>query len=237
MWAQPLHVLERTGLTALGLFSLPRLWLLGLWWRYRSRHPRPVGTFDTLPFVTVQLPVFNEPDVVRRLLNAVARFDYPRDRVEVQLLDDSTDHTPSVAAQCMAQLQAQGYRMHHLRRVHRLGFKAGALAEGLAQAQGEFVAVFDADFVPQPDFLRRTIQYFTDPQVGMVQARWAHLNRSDGPLTRAQALMLDGHFLIEQVARSRSGRLFNFNGSARGGRRGAGPDARRRAAGAVRGEA
>lgn len=225
MWVQPLHLIERIGLTALGLFSIHRIWLLGLWWQCRSRQPHPLAAFDTLPFVTVQLPVFNEPYVVRRLLEAVARFDYPKDRVEIQLLDDSTDHTPSVAAACIAALREQGYRVHHLRRAHRRGFKAGALAEGLSTAQGELVAVFDADFVPQPDFLRRTVHYFTDPRVGMVQARWGHLNRPDSPLTRAQALMLDGHFLIEQVARSRSGRFFNFNGSAGVWRRAAITDA------------
>lgn len=207
-------VLQWCGWSALGLFSLHQLWLLVLCVRYRRRAPRPLGTLDPLPVVTVQLPVFNERYVVERLLEAVAQLDYPRELLEIQVLDDSTDETTPLIAQRLQPLQAQGYRIVHLHRTHRGGFKAGALADGLASAHGEFIALFDADFVPPPDFLRRTLDYFTDPGVGMVQARWGHLNRSDSLLTRAQALMLDGHFLIEQVARSRGGYFFNFNGSA-----------------------
>lgn len=199
---------------ALGLFSLHQLWLLALCARHRRHDPRPLKALDPLPAVTVQLPLFNERYVVERLLEAVARLDYPRELLEIQVLDDSTDETTPLIAQRVQQLQAQGCQIVHLHRTHRGGFKAGALAEGLASARGELLAIFDADFVPPPDFLRQTLDYFTDPRVGMVQARWGHLNRSDSLLTRAQALMLDGHFLVEQVARSRGDCFFNFNGSA-----------------------
>ncbi len=209
-----INLLQAFGWIALTAFSLHHLWLLGMWVRQRHQAPRPAGTFATLPMVTVQLPTFNERYVISRLLDAVSKLDYPRDRLEIQVLDDSTDETTALAAQHVAALKAQGFQISLLHRQRRGGFKAGALADGLAIAQGEFVALFDADFVPPPDFLRRTVHYFTDPSVGMVQTRWGHLNRFDSFLTRAQALMLDGHFLVEQVARSRSGYFFNFNGSA-----------------------
>lgn len=213
-WWDLVRALEQIGLAALGLFSLHRLWLLFLALHHRHHPPRPPRRFELLPLVTVQLPVYNERYVIERLLTAVARLDYPKDRLEIQVVDDSTDETPQLVAQRVVALQAQGFHVVHLRRTHRAGFKAGALAEALTVARGEFTALFDADFVPPPDFLQRTIHYFTDPRVGMVQARWGYLNREESFLTRAQALMMDGHFLIEQVARSRSGCLFNFNGSS-----------------------
>ena len=214
IWLNLLKCLEAGGLIALGLFSLHRVWLLGLRLRYSWSPPRPLREFTELPVVTIQLPTFNERYVIGRLLDAVTRLDYPRDRLEIQVLDDSTDDTTALIAQRVAALHAQGFRILHLHRSHRTGFKAGALAQGLTLARGEFIALFDADFVPTPDFLRRTIHHLTDARVGMVQARWGHLNRNDSFLTRAQALMLDGHFLIEQVARSRAGHFFNFNGTA-----------------------
>jgi cellulose synthase/poly-beta-1,6-N-acetylglucosamine synthase-like glycosyltransferase len=213
MWIAILNVVQGVGWAGLACFSLHYLWLLGVWLTHR-RVSRPAGRFEALPAVTVQLPIYNERYVVRRLLEAVAALDYPRDRLEIQVLDDSTDDTTPLIAERVEALRGRGYRIQHLRRADRTGFKAGALAEGLAAAAGEFLALFDADFVPPPDFLLRTIHYFADPAVGMVQARWGHLNRADSLLTRAQALMLDGHFLIEQVARSRGGVFFNFNGSA-----------------------
>ncbi|MBI4342667.1 MAG: glycosyltransferase [Candidatus Omnitrophica bacterium] len=214
MWMLLFYTLEAVSWVILGGLSLHCLWLLAVAaWHGRSALPEP-APFDVLPAVTVQLPVFNERYVVERLLDAVSRLDYPRDRLEIQVLDDSTDDTPQLVAERLEPLRAQGCRVSHLRRAYRAGFKAGALAEGLAASRGEFLAIFDADFVPAPDFLRRTIHHFTDPGIGMVQTRWSHLNRADSFLTRAQALMLDGHFLIEQVARSRSGTFFNFNGSA-----------------------
>lgn len=214
MWLIVFYALETIGWVVLGGLTIHCLWLLIVAsWHGRSVAKPPV-LFEVLPTVTVQLPVYNERYVIRQLLDAVSRLDYPIDRLEIQVLDDSTDDTTELIAERVERLRAQGYTITHLHRSHRSGFKAGALAEGLGAARGEFLAIFDADFVPPPDFLHRTIHQFTDPRVGMVQTRWGHLNRDHSFLTRAQSLMLDGHFLIEQVARSRSGTFFNFNGSA-----------------------
>ncbi|HEX6201405.1 MAG TPA: glycosyltransferase, partial [Thermoanaerobaculia bacterium] len=179
----------------------------------RRAHGAPPREAD-LPTVTVQLPLYNELYVARRLIDAVCRLDWPREKLEVQVLDDSTDETVEVAAAAVAHHRAQGVRVEHLRRADRTGFKAGALAAGAARAGGELVAVFDADFVPGPDFLRRVVPSFADPAVGMVQARWEHLNRDASLLTRVQATLLDGHFVVEHTARHRGGCFFNFNGTA-----------------------
>jgi cellulose synthase/poly-beta-1,6-N-acetylglucosamine synthase-like glycosyltransferase len=167
-----------------------------------------------LPLVTVQLPIYNERYVIRRLLKAACALDYPRHRLEIQLLDDSTDDTVEIASQLVAHYQAQGVPIVHIRRANRPGFKAGALKEGLEKARGEFLAVFDADFVPPPNFLRKTIPYFLDPKVGMVQVRWDHINSGYSVLTRAQSIGIDAHFSIEQGARAWSGLFLNFNGTA-----------------------
>ncbi|GJM20974.1 MAG: glucosyltransferase [Planctomycetota bacterium] len=167
-----------------------------------------------LPRVTVQLPVFNERLVVQRLLAAVGALDYPADRLEIQALDDSTDETTPLAARACDTLRARGLDVQHLRRTQRIGFKAGALAEGTARCRGELIAIFDADFVPRPDFLRACLPHFSDPQVGLVQARWGHLDREHSWFTRMQALAVDGHFMIEQSARAWGGYLLNFNGTA-----------------------
>jgi hypothetical protein len=164
--------------------------------------------------VTVQLPIYNELHTVERLLTAVAALDYPRDRLEIQVLDDSTDVTRQVVADVVNRIRAQGVNMVHVTRGDRAGFKAGALAVGLTQARGELIAIFDADFMPPPDFLRRTVPHFADPRVGCVQTRWGHLNREYSLLTRTQALGVDGHFVVEQTARNRSGLFINFNGTA-----------------------
>jgi cellulose synthase/poly-beta-1,6-N-acetylglucosamine synthase-like glycosyltransferase len=187
-------------------------------WRYFRRprphgDERPRGAFETEPVVTVQLPVFNERYVVERLLESVCALDWPRDRLEVQLLDDSTDDTRDIAAAKVAELRARGHDVRHLHRTDRRGYKAGALAAGTSSARGEFLAVFDADFVPEPDFLRRTIDHFTDPSVGFVQTRWTFLNSDYGTLTRGMGMLLDGHFVLEQTTRSRGGYIFNFNGT------------------------
>jgi cellulose synthase/poly-beta-1,6-N-acetylglucosamine synthase-like glycosyltransferase len=152
--------------------------------------------------------------VVERLIDAVCKVDYPRDLLEIQVLDDSTDETVGIASACVDRHRAEGIDIVYLHRTNRQGFKAGALEEGLKTAKGEFVAVFDADFVPQSDFLRKTVPFFVDPGVGMVQVRWEHLNRDFSLLTQAQSIFLDGHFVIEHTARNRSGRFFNFNGTA-----------------------
>lgn len=183
---------------------------------HRRRHDRGVetGPSRAAPFVTVQLPVYNEIYVVRRLIDAVSRFDYPRDRFEIQLLDDSTDDTVLAVTALLEEKRREGFLVAHVRRNHRNGFKGGALREGLASARGDLVAVFDADFEPPSDFLARTVPCFSDPRVGMVQTRWGHLNSDYSLLTRVQAMALDGHFLVEQTARNRNGAFINFNGTA-----------------------
>jgi cellulose synthase/poly-beta-1,6-N-acetylglucosamine synthase-like glycosyltransferase len=201
-------------LGTLALYGLHRSYLVYLYLRHRGRAPRQRQRFADLPVVTVQLPIFNERYVAERLIRSVAALDYPRDRLEIQVLEDSTDDTAAITRRVAAELRQAGYDIQHLQRRTRHGFKAGALAAGLRRARGEFVAIFDADFVPPPDFLRRCIHFFTDPRVGMVQARWGHLNRSYSLLTRIQSVFLDGHFIIEHAARNRSGRFFNFNGTA-----------------------
>ncbi len=202
-----------TILGILSCYGVHRLWLVWLFWRHRQPVDRPQDP-PTWPVVTVQLPIFNELYVAGRLIDAVCCLDYPRELLEIQVLDDSTDETVASVAAQVALLRGQGFRIHHLHRTERQGFKAGALAAGLAQASGELVAVFDADFVPTPNFLRATVPYFQDPALGMVQARWGHLNRDFSRLTRVQAIMLDGHFVIEHAARHASGCCFNFNGTA-----------------------
>ncbi|MFO0679329.1 MAG: cellulose synthase family protein [Polyangiaceae bacterium] len=166
-----------------------------------------------LPHVTIQLPLFNEATVANRLLDHVARIEYPRDRLEIQVLDDSTDETRTLVQAHVSRLERTGLDIVYIHRVDRTGYKAGALDAGLTVAKGELVAIFDADFLPQPDFLRRVVPHFRDPKIGMVQARWGHLNREHSLLTRVQALMLDGHHLVENRARAASGWLFNFSGT------------------------
>ena len=169
---------------------------------------------DALPVVTVQLPIYNERYVVQRLLRAVVAFDWPADRLQIQVLDDSTDDTSAIAAALCAELVAQGHDIQHVRRLNREGYKAGALRDALPDARGDLIAIFDADFVPAPDFLRRMVPLLGDPATGLAQARWGHLNRHSSALTRAQALAIDGHFAIEQAGRCWAGWLLNFNGTA-----------------------
>jgi cellulose synthase/poly-beta-1,6-N-acetylglucosamine synthase-like glycosyltransferase len=212
--AQGVLALYYLVLGLLALFGVHRLILVALYYRTRRAAPPAPPLPAEWPRVTVQLPLFNELYVASRLIAAVARLDYPRDRLEIQVLDDSTDETRAIIARQVRRLAAAGIDIRHLHRGDRKGFKAGALAAGLTGATGELIAVFDADFVPPPDFLRRTVPHFHDPRLGMVQARWEHLNRSYNLLTRIQAIFLDGHFLIEHAARHRSGCFFNFNGTA-----------------------
>jgi len=168
-----------------------------------------------LPFVTVQLPIFNELYVVERLIDNIAQFDYPRDKFEIQVLDDSTDETVEISRKKVEAWKLKGINIELITREKRTGFKAGALSEGLKTAKGEFVAIFDADFVPNADFLRRTIPYFiSDPKVGVVQTRWEHLNKNYSILTKIQAFALDAHFTVEQQGRNAAGYFINFNGTA-----------------------
>jgi cellulose synthase/poly-beta-1,6-N-acetylglucosamine synthase-like glycosyltransferase len=194
------------------------LHLILLYRRHRGPDPLPAARFadDALPTVTIQLPVYNEGSVVRRLLRSAAAVDYPRDRLEIQYLDDSDDETTAIALAAIAEIRAEqpDLDIQYLKRDGREGFKAGALAHGFARARGELFAVFDADFVVSPDFLRRTVHFFSDPGVGIVQARWSHLNRDESVLTRIQAAKLDAHQMFEQTARSRAGRWVHFHGTA-----------------------
>jgi len=201
-------------LFVLSIYGAHRFAMVWLFHKHRDAKPEPLDTFDELPVVTIQLPIFNERYVVERLVRAVAAIRYPSDKLEIQVLDDSTDDTVELTAQVVADLRSEGVDVHHIRRPDRIGFKAGALAYGLKVARGEFVAVFDADFLPIPEYLEKTIQHFSDPTVGMVQARWGHVNRDYSALTQTQAVLLDAHFVVEHSARFRSGRFFNFNGTA-----------------------
>lgn len=171
-------------------------------------------TLTNYPTVTIQLPIYNELYVVGRLIKAACGIKYPKEKLEIQLLDDSTDETTAIAAKFVQEMTSRGFEIKHIRRETREGYKAGALREGLKIARGEFIAIFDADFVPREDFLIRTIPYFlANPRIGMVQTRWVHLNTEYSLLTRAQAMALDGHFVIEQAARNRAGFFINFNGT------------------------
>ena len=201
-------------LIGLSGYGLHRYFIVYLFLKNRRRVPQPLSHFEQLPVITVQLPLFNEIYVVERLLKSVSELDYPREYLQIQVLDDSTDETRQLTASCAQKLTERGFDVELIHRTDRVGYKAGALETGLATARGDFVCILDADFVPQPALLRSAVHFFTDPKVGMIQTRWGHINRGYSLLTRVQAMFLDGHLLLEQVARSRSGRFFNFNGTA-----------------------
>ncbi len=185
-------------------------------WRYRKLTPKPKAHYAAgeFPHITVQLPLFNEMYVVERLLKSITEIEYPRERLEIQVLDDSTDETVKLARATVEAYAKKGFDIHYIHRTDRTGFKAGALENGLKTAKGELVAIFDADFVPKPDCLMKLVHYFTDPLVGCAQMRWAHINGDYNLLTRLQTIMLDGHFVVEQTVRNRTGGFFNFNGTA-----------------------
>ena len=212
-------------LSILSIYGVHRYCLTYFYLKNRGKKPKPEKTFEKLPRITVQLPVYNERYVVERLIDAAVNLDYPRELLEIQLLDDSTDDTRLLCSQLVSQYASAGYPIRYLHRENRLGFKAGALAEGLEQSTGEMVAVFDADFVPPPPILKQMVHYFADPKVGMVQGRWTWINRDYSALTEVEAIMLDGHFVVEHGGRSSSGRFFNFNGTAGMWRRAAIDDA------------
>jgi cellulose synthase/poly-beta-1,6-N-acetylglucosamine synthase-like glycosyltransferase len=202
-------------LILLASYGAHRYILVYLYYKHgKNRTTEPAEKFADLPRVTIQLPIFNEQFVVERLLEAVCRLKYPLDKLDIQLLDDSTDETVAVARGLVHHHAAQGFPVTYHHRTNRHGFKAGALSEGLHTAKGEFVAIFDADFVPPEDFLLRTIHHFTDPKIGMVQTRWTHINRNYSFLTEVEAILLDGHFVLEHSGRARSDVFFNFNGTA-----------------------
>jgi cellulose synthase/poly-beta-1,6-N-acetylglucosamine synthase-like glycosyltransferase len=185
-------------------------------WRYREFVPEPISSFSEkdLPVITVQLPLFNEMYVVQRLVKAIAEIEYPREKLQIQVLDDSTDETVKLVEETVEKYKALGFDIEYVHRLDRTGFKAGALENGMKTAKGELLAIFDADFVPKPDCLRKLVDYFTDPMVGCAQMRWSHINGNYNLLTRLQTIMLDGHFVVEQTTRNRTGGFFNFNGTA-----------------------
>jgi len=201
-------------LFVLAAYGIHRYQLVYYFFRYRQNVPPVPAPPAVWPRVTVQLPIFNERYVIERLVEAVAHFDYPRDLLDVQVLDDSTDETTEVARTYVEHWAAQGFPVTYHHRTNRQGYKAGALDEGMKVARGEFIAIFDADFQPPPDFLKRTVAYFADPRTAMVQTRWTYVNSDYSALTRVETILLDGHFVIEHGARSRRGTFFNFNGTA-----------------------
>ena len=201
-------------LSILAIYGWHRYYLVYLYMKHKDRVPKPLPPLESLPPVTVQLPIFNEMYVADRLINSVGEMDYPRDLLEIQVLDDSTDETTDIAELAVRRLASRGFNIRYLHRVDRTGYKAGALEAGLREASGRFIAIFDADFVPKKDFLLRTLPYFQDPKVGMVQARWGHINQDYSLLTKIQSILLDAHFVLEHGGRNRAGCFFNFNGTA-----------------------
>ena len=202
-------------LILLAFYGMHRYQLVYLYFKYRkNKTTDPPSHFAELPRVTIQLPIFNEQYVIDRLVDCVCKMEYPTDKLEIQVLDDSTDETVEVARAVVERYAAMGHNISYHHRTNREGYKAGALDAGLRVSTGEFVAIFDADFTPYPDWLMKVIHHFADPQVGMVQTRWTHLNRNYSFLTEVEAILLDGHFVLEHGGRSRAGVFFNFNGTA-----------------------
>jgi cellulose synthase/poly-beta-1,6-N-acetylglucosamine synthase-like glycosyltransferase len=200
------------------MYSLAQLNLLVNYLGQR-RNQKEAPKFNLLdpreiPYVTVQLPIYNEQYVIDRLLENIAQLEYPKSKLEIQVLDDSTDDSLDQTAEKIRALQQTGLDIHHIHRTNREGFKAGALKEGLKVAKGEFIAIFDADFLPDPEWLKKTVPYFKDAEIGVVQTRWGHINRDYSILTRIQAFALDAHFTLEQVGRNAKGHFINFNGTA-----------------------
>ena len=199
----------------LSFYGVHRYTMCYQYFKYKKNYdPNPPRHFTELPQVTIQLPIFNEQFVIDRLIEAVCAIEYPREKLEIQVLDDSTDETTAVASSIVDRYAALGHPIVYIHRTNRHGFKAGALDAGLKVAKGEFVAIFDADFVPPPDWLMKVIHHFAEPEIGMVQTRWTHLNREYSMLTQIEAILLDGHFVMEHGARVRTGEYFNFNGTA-----------------------
>jgi cellulose synthase/poly-beta-1,6-N-acetylglucosamine synthase-like glycosyltransferase len=202
-------------LSILAIYGWHRYFLVYLYMKHRDQEPSPAPPPAVLPRVTVQLPIFNEMYVADRLIEAVCRMDYPQDLLEIQVLDDSTDETRDIAELAVRRHAARGFNIRHLHRIDRTGYKAGALEAGMQEADGQFIAIFDADFIPPADFLLRTLGHFDqDPKIGMVQARWGHINPDYSLLTKIQSILLDAHFVLEHGARHRAGCFFNFNGTA-----------------------
>jgi cellulose synthase/poly-beta-1,6-N-acetylglucosamine synthase-like glycosyltransferase len=209
-------ILYFTILTLLAILGVYRVRMVWQFWRYVDVKPEPKRIYgpEELPRITVQLPLFNELYVVERLIESVSKLDYPRELFEIQVLDDSTDETVKIAENVVERYRREGFDITYIHRDDRTGFKAGALENGMKTAKGRLIAIFDADFTPKPDCLRNMVDFFTDERVGMVQMRWGHINANYSLLTRIQEVLLDGHFIVEQTSRNRSGAFFNFNGTA-----------------------
>lgn len=196
------------------IFSLGQFNLTWHYLKAKKAIEEDLQELTEFPQVTVQLPVYNERYVIERLINAVAAIDYPKDKLQIQVLDDSTDETSQLISKMVYDYQADGFDIQHIRRSDRMGFKAGALSYGLDSAKGEYIAIFDADFVPHPQFLKKTLPRFSNENIGMVQTKWSHLNTDYGSLTKIQAFWLDAHFTVEQKGREHAGSFINFNGTA-----------------------
>lgn len=211
-------VVYSVSLLLIFMYAIAQLNLLINYLKYRNKPDNSVKfdftNAEEIPYVTIQLPVYNELYVMKRLLKNIAKLDYPIEKLEIQVLDDSTDESVEMTAKHIKKIQEAGIDIQHIRRANRQGFKAGALKEGLKTAKGEFIAIFDADFLPKKDWLYQTVPYFKDPQIGVVQTRWGHINRNYSTLTKIQAFALDAHFTLEQVGRNSQGHFINFNGTA-----------------------
>ena len=201
-------------LLVLCIFGVHRLSMVYRWYKHKEAKPEAPAALLTLPAVTIQIPIFNERNVAARIIEQSVKMDYPSELLQIQVVDDSTDDTYDLIAQRVAHYEKEGVDIEHIHRVDRRGFKAGALRDAMDTATGEFIAIFDADFLPPTDFLEKTINHFANPKLAMLQTRWSHLNLESNRLTRTQAMMLDSHFALEQQVRYGSNMLFNFNGTA-----------------------
>lgn len=206
-------ILYGCALTFILLYSIVQFILVLNYIKFRKKDSINTQPLKEFPFVTIQLPIYNELYVIERLIDCISDFDYPKDKFEIQILDDSTDETTSIITKKVAQMKSRNVQIHHIRRENRIGFKAGALQEGLQTAKGEYIAIFDADFLPNSDFLIKTLPYFRNEKIGVVQTRWGHINKNYSLLTKLQAFGLDGHFTLEQVGRNSGGHFINFNGT------------------------
>jgi cellulose synthase/poly-beta-1,6-N-acetylglucosamine synthase-like glycosyltransferase len=201
-------------LVSVAIYGFHRYLLVYLYLKHRHNGYLPKSHFQDLPRITIQLPMYNEDTVAERVIRATCQIEWPADKLQIQVLDDSTDHSADIARRAVDEMAAKGHPIVYIHRANREGYKAGALEAGLKEATGEYIAIFDADFVPPRDILHNVIDYFTEDRIGMVQVRWDHLNRDASLLTKSQAIFLDGHFVIEHTARNRSGRFMHFNGTA-----------------------
>ena len=212
-WQYLILTIYTISLTLIFIFSISQAYLIYYYLKYKSKKAPLSVPLDELPIVTVQLPLYNELYVIDRLINSVCDLDYPVNKLEIQVLDDSDDESLIITQQLIEQKRKEGYQIAHITRKKNIGFKAGALQYGLQTAKGEYIAIFDADFIPERDFLKQLLPYFKD-KVGMVQSRWSHLNSQYSLLTQVQAFALDAHFTIEQLGRNNAGLYINFNGTA-----------------------